>query len=309
MEAELKDIIFKSNPWNEAEIENWRDTLNAGESGEFVLKADYDIIASYNRQCIRAEYCVQTNLLPQPFIGNPEAPIWIITQNPGFCEIDFYDMLGGEKKEISDCLKKEIKQTESKETLKKRQKLLLGQLRFYVTDDVSSLEKSSSEESPSFYILEECFHTLKKHKGNKSLGGYEWWERHLLGTKESNSKLFCKRKKEMLSKFFVLELFPYHSKQFDEKISIKTVHYTFWKELVSYALRKGKLLICRKKKIIEEIQKLSDFERNKDNILRFVSSRAFLSNGNLIPLRDYAGEKKEDLKKYAAELVYAVLNK
>ena len=62
--------------------------------------------------------------------------------------------------------------------------------------------------------------------------------------------------------------------------------------------------------IVEEIQKIPDFERNKDNVLRFVSRRTFLSNGNLISLKDCArSEKTEDAKKHAAELIYAALNK
>ena len=294
MDTELKKI-FEKNPWNKTEIKNWRKILNAGMSGEFILKADAEMIASYNRQCTKAKFFVHTNLLPQPFIGNPEAPIWILNQNPGYSEIDRYDMFG-KKEEINAWLMKEnvdlLKERESKESLEERQKLLLNQLIF--------------KDPVNFYILDECFHT-NKHAGNRSLGGYEWWKKSLLGT--AKSKLFCKGDKKMLSKFFALELFPYHSKEFDEKISIKTVHYTFWKDLISYALKSGKLLICRKKKIIEEIQKLPDFKRNKDNVLRFSSQRVSLSNGNLIPLADYERERKEDVKKHAAELVYAALNK
>lgn len=292
MKTELEDML-KNNPWNKAEIEAWKAILKTGQSGEFILKEDVDIIASYNRKCKNEGELIQTYLLPQPFIGNPEAPIWILTLNPGYCEIDLYDMLG-KKEEIKDWLEKEKVETESKESLKKRQELLLKQLRF--------------EESRSFYVLDDCFNTLKEHAGNKSFGGYEWWKKHLLGTK--NSKLFCKGEKKMLSKFFALEFFPYHSRNFSKKLSkIEVAHSKFWKELVSYALKRGKLLICRNEKIIKEIQKFPDFEKNKDNVLRFSSQRIFLSNGNLIPLGDYASERKEDVKKHAAELVYAALNK
>lgn len=42
----------------------------------------------------------------------------------------------------------------------------------------------------------------------------------------------------------------------------------------------------------------------------FVGRRIFLSNGNLISLEDYArSERTEEAKKYAADLVYAALNK
>ena len=104
MEAELKKILA-SSPWNKTEIENWRNILNAGQSGEFILKADADVIASYNRKCNKANYFIHTSLLPQPFIGNPEAPIWILNQNPGYCEIDHYEMLG-EKTKIQEWMNK-----------------------------------------------------------------------------------------------------------------------------------------------------------------------------------------------------------
>lgn len=69
-------------------------------------------------------------------------------------------------------------------------------------------------------------------------------------------------------------------------------------------------MICRKMQIVEEIQKVSDFEKNKDNVLCFVGRRTFLSNGNLISLEGYArSERTEEAKKYAADLVYAALNK
>ena len=289
------EAILKNTPWNKAEIDAWQATLNTGKFGEFILKADADIIASYNRQCNKANYFIHTSLLPQPFIGNPEAPIWILNQNPGYCEIDHYEMLG-EKPDQEWMNKNNITlrpETENRDSLENRQKMILEQLTFANPID--------------FYILDESFHT-NKHAGNGAFGGYEWWKQNLLGTE--NSALFCKGDKKMLSKFFALEISPYHSKNFDRKISMKTAHYTFWKELISYAFKRGKLLICRKMQIVEEIQKIPDFERNKDNVLRFVSRRTFLSNGNLISLKDCArSEKTEDAKKHAAELIYAALNK
>ena len=76
--TELEDIL-KNNPWNEAEIKAWKDILKTGKSGELILKADVDVIDSYNRKCKNEGVRIQTRLLPQPFIGNPEAPIWILT--------------------------------------------------------------------------------------------------------------------------------------------------------------------------------------------------------------------------------------
>ena len=247
-ETELEDIL-KNNPWNEAEIKAWKNILKTGKSGEFILKADVDVIASYNRECKNEENRIQTHLLPQPFIGNPEAPIWILTQNPGYSEIDLYDMLG-KKEEIKDWLKKEKvdprEQTESKESLEKRQELLLKQLRF---------------KEPSFYVLDNCFNTLKEHVGNKSLGGYEWWNKRLLECD------LCNGNKDMLSKFFVLEFFPYHSRNFSETLSkTEVAHSKFWKELVSYALdQKKPVIICGDMNVAHQEIDLKNPKTNRKN--------------------------------------------
>ena len=72
-------------------------------------------------------------------------------------------------------------ETENRDSLEKRQKMILEQLTFANPID--------------FYILDESFHT-NKHAGNGAFGGYEWWKQNLLGTE--NSALFCKgdKKKE-----------------------------------------------------------------------------------------------------------------
>lgn len=290
MEAELKKILA-SSPWNQTEIEDWRNILNAGQSGEFILKADADVIASYNRECRKEENRVQTNLLPQPFIGNPEAPIWILNQNPGYCEIDHYEMLG-EKTEIQEWMNKNNitlrPETEDKDSLKKRQKMILDQLTF--------------EKPIDFYILDDDFDTIE-YKGKKLFGGYNWWNKKLLQTN------LCNGDKKMLSNFFVLEFFPYHSGKFSKKLSnTEVVHSIIWKELVSYALKRKKLLICRGEKNIKGIQSSLDFAGNSENVLCFSSPQnVTVSMNNLIPLKDYA--RTEEAKKYAADLVYAALNK
>ena len=103
--------------------------------------------------------------------------------------------------------------------------------------------------------------------------------------------------------------FPYHSRKFDKKLSnTEVVHSIIWKELVSYALKRKKLLICRGEKNIKGIQSSLDFAGNSENVLRFSSPQnVTVSMNNLISLKDYA--RTEDAKKYAADLVYAALNK
>lgn len=293
MEAELEKIL-ENSPWNKTEIENWRNILNAGQFGEFILKADAEAIATYNQTCSE-EYRIQTNLLPQPFIGTPEAPIWILNQNPGYCEIDHYDMLG-EKTEIQEWMNKNNitlrPETEDEYSLKKRQKMILDQLTFETPID--------------FYILDDDFDTIE-YEGQKLFGGYNWWNKKLL------QENLCNGDKKMLSNFFVLEFFPYHSEKFGQKLSnTEVVHSKVWKELVSYALKSKKLLICRGEKIIKEIQTFPDFAGNSKRVLRFSSPQnVTVSKNNLISLEDYARSKRTDdaKKKHAAKLVYAALNK
>ena len=95
MDHELVDIL-DSNPWSEmaTKIRNALET-NSLSMGRFVLPMDERIISEFEADHKGDETELRLNLPPQPFIGNPEAKIWIVQFNPGYSSIiDDYDYLG-----------------------------------------------------------------------------------------------------------------------------------------------------------------------------------------------------------------------
>lgn len=64
------------NPW-----------LAVPEVAPYVLAADAEIIGHFNRSASR-ETRVDLSLLPEPFQGNPEAPVVLLGLNPGLSEED-----------------------------------------------------------------------------------------------------------------------------------------------------------------------------------------------------------------------------
>lgn len=67
---------MQSNPWN----------LLSGVA-PLVLADDRVPIERFNHLA-RPEHYIHTELLPEPFIGNPEAPVVLLNLNPGFDEVD-----------------------------------------------------------------------------------------------------------------------------------------------------------------------------------------------------------------------------
>ena len=64
------------NPWT-----------NIPTEPEFVLAIDEPEIAAFNRSA-RPEHTIHTTLVPEPFLGSPEAPVVLLNLNPGFSEDD-----------------------------------------------------------------------------------------------------------------------------------------------------------------------------------------------------------------------------
>lgn len=61
------------NPW----------TSITDPSGAYVLEADREPIESFN-ETASDEHRIQLGVLPEPFIGDPAAPVLILSLNPGF---------------------------------------------------------------------------------------------------------------------------------------------------------------------------------------------------------------------------------
>jgi len=64
------------NPW-----------LNLPLSEEFVLECDRAIVETFN-QTARPEHQLRLDAFPGPFLGHPQAPVVLLTLNPGFSEQD-----------------------------------------------------------------------------------------------------------------------------------------------------------------------------------------------------------------------------
>ena len=58
----------------------WRQLSN---KKPFILKEDLDLVNSFNRKTKNNKFKIRTDLLPDPYIGNPKAPIILLNLNPG----------------------------------------------------------------------------------------------------------------------------------------------------------------------------------------------------------------------------------
>jgi hypothetical protein len=65
-----------SNPWT------------ALKTRPYVSEEDLDRINAHNEKYSKTEFEIMTDVVPEPFIGNPLAPIWLLNLNPGFTPSD-----------------------------------------------------------------------------------------------------------------------------------------------------------------------------------------------------------------------------
>ncbi|MCL1967543.1 MAG: hypothetical protein FWF67_06640 [Fibromonadales bacterium] len=62
------------NPWT---------NLKADKNGKYISNDDKDIMPALEKKLV-GKYKLHLELLPEPFIGNPKAPIYLLNLNPGF---------------------------------------------------------------------------------------------------------------------------------------------------------------------------------------------------------------------------------
>ena len=267
--------------------------------GTYILEDDFATVKKYlgkGGKRIRAE------VLPQPYIGDPDAPIWILSMNPSYSAVDVYDMkdcgrdakmavlldMGYDEQTSKKLLQHNVFPHDREEDLKKRKGLMQSQLSF-----------SSTE----FYVLNPAFDTVPTNDeiqkaGVQSTnqtynkGSYRWWKKYLFesnicspdGVNRDNEEE-CRNN---LRNFFVLESFPYHSENFDsgkeffnDVVSLVR-HYEFWKKMVEFALKKGKILLCRGENIPERVSQIAmDKKMSNAQIYVFSSLRSlWISTGN-----------------------------
>lgn len=230
--------ILETNPWKGV-ADKWFSTPNP--CSEFVLPSDERVLSK-----TRGRY--KLAIPPQPFVGHPSAPIWIMLKNPGLGYWDRCDMLEG-KKGLS-VKNREFATAAADDCLELRQKLYCDQLKF------------KCNRGNAFILLSEAFNAALRG-GRNPRNAYLWYHKYLLsrngmfdGLVDISDASDCYR--FMSRNVFVLDYVPYHSKNFidfDEELA----HIKFWKKLVRYALDDGKkLLVFWGSKILVKLQENKD---------------------------------------------------
>ena len=259
IDSALKNIL-KDNPFLEPGLlDSWkreleklrnRDCAPCDLDIDFVLEDDKEFLKSTAKGKTNPFWNrFRTKLLPQPMVGHPQAPVWILLLNPGFGEKDYYDHVSVSEK-MRRCLMVtapekysdksfDLNELLSEEKLAQRQELMLSSLR------------CQTWPAP-FYILDKAFKTGSAEVDD----GWHWWRKRLRLGKGTNSffpQNFCNNGEEANALgrcLFVLEAFPYHSKTFPQDIVTpwcerKTKYFLFWKRLVQYGLTHKKTIVIR----------------------------------------------------------------
>ena len=281
-EIELNKIL-NSNPFL-PELDKWGNDISSFAEGRiqlqdlnFVLTSDKNNFEAYQRDVARrtrdGDTFLHPELLPQPFIGDPRAPIWYLLLNPGYSEIDLYDHLG-----ICPCCSRKLfggdvaiedgifdKGRNRREALVKRQELLMKQLRL--------------ECGQPFYLLDDSFNTLSSNSMfDAKTGGFGWWRTVLFGANGENDFLFPEcgvpvDSKLVGHKLFAIECCPYHSVNFNEHMLWAENKYIgFWAKLIAWAVKFGRKFIVRNKNIYK-LLRVNELGVGDDNSVGFSSGQ------------------------------------
>ena len=248
-EVQLNQVLA-TNPFLK-ELDRWALDLSSFAEGrkkmeelDFVLSSDKSNFSYYQnhvaRQTPNWDSYLHPEVLPQPFIGNPRAPLWLLLLNPGYSFPDRYDHLGVCS---GECIfDRGRNRDEVLGALKKRQSLLLDQLKL-------------NQDAP-FYILDNSFNTLPDDTNSRKKGGFRWWRTILFGANQPKGFLLpeCGVSCDAISvgsKLFVLECCPYHSTNFNAQVLWESgnEYMTFWKSLISWAVKAGKKFIVRSERV------------------------------------------------------------
>lgn len=276
-DAELLSQILAENPFTTEVVNGWRNQLQR------LRKADYEEVsnASYLLPCDvdfiernREQADIKTNIPPQPYIGSPLADIWYIQINPSFSMPDYYDMVS-----ISGDIKAHVVREcgnvnfHGDTNLQERQNLLLNQYLLNVDGDYP------------FYPIAPSFNTLD-YNGRNALGMYRWWMRSLCVNNRDaifadvfqNGRSQCEKANELGRRFFVLEFFPYHSKQFrvNRDDYTNSPYYGFVRRMVDYAMQMNKTILFRSTR---ECELLNCNQYGNANVAR-CARRVALTNFN-----------------------------
>lgn len=281
------EIVLKKNPFTPSLIKKWRKDIKQFGKGNKILSKLNFILPDDDMQDLKKsgnDCKVHFEVLPQPFLGDPNAPIWMLLLNPGYHVIDRYDHLGYCPlcKEI--CCRKDM--------LHRRQKLLLDQLQFKCHRFFPAFDESFEE---SYTLMD-----------SRNCGIYGWWRKCCFGADKTSGFLMNEEYSEKCSyvgsKIFAIECFPYHSKKFSMGLIQKTKYYDFWCRLVLWAISNKKYFILRSEKIRQVLLK-SKINLPDDRVVKIKNCRnVALTKANLLPDNSNALDRVLELLKTKSKI-------
>ncbi|MEM0134901.1 MAG: hypothetical protein QXU18_06700 [Thermoplasmatales archaeon] len=259
------------NPWKEFAIK-----VAKGETGPYVLSGEDHLIKKKNDKIKKEEEKFKLHLIPEPFAGNPDAPIYLLNQNPR--PVPYSD----------------IKDNDQMAIIKKRLKCHnLYNLVFY--DDClggngigepCGLKNLNDFKKFPFYHLDPYY---------KHLPNFVWWYRNLSEIIQNVRNDLSKDKKiaesdvlQIVSNsIFDVELVPYHSQHFIDVSGLESQEYAI--ELVERAIKDEKIIIVMKGYDKYWKEKVTDPKSEK--VYRLKSRNSKISQGNI---ENTKGDKTEE---------------
>ena len=71
----------------------------------FVLPDELNVIQAFNNRCSNKEHRLQTHIFPEPYIGNVNSPVYLLSLNPGFSQDD---IIWHKKENFSNSIRKNL---------------------------------------------------------------------------------------------------------------------------------------------------------------------------------------------------------
>jgi len=293
--------------WKDSAHNPWIDPIWAVDA-PFILQEDWEK-EGFSKKCCNSQEKTKddqiiTDIFPQPYIGDPQAPFWILQINPSYSPADIFDMQkiadAQKVEEIKKEIQKEIKNNVEifhKEVLesdgRQKEKCFLSRKKL--------LEQQLKFKEPHFYVLDEEFETIAE-TGRKLIGSYKWWKAALVGKSHLSGEDINLAK----TMFFCLESLPYHSRKrgYVEALRPLTKHWGFWQKMIKYALNNDKKIFIRGQELYRLIEGLITKD-NRKNIFILNPQRQYLSLGNILTvvseqqqdeLKDIVERRKNELR-------------
>ena len=212
------------NPWAD-KVRSWQK-----ESERYILEEDEKVLDSKN---LTEKF--ELKLLPEPYIGNREAPIYLLNLNPSVEDL----MCLPDPEEI---------------------KPLMDRLKSHILCNYTFYENKNEGFHCDQYAKFKFYHLDPAYK---YFQGFWWWYKKLKKLIERlQTHDLLDSFKISANSFFNIEYLPYHSKQYFN-IGCKLPSQCFNIELVKTALKEGKIIIIMKgiKQWKEEIGNFAEYEK------------------------------------------------